>query len=358
MNFKLTEDQKALQDAVRRLVLDESSRQQLRGVIDGKASWDEPLWEKLKAFGSTGMIVPEAYDGSGLTMVELALTAEMLGYAGAAVPFLGHALATVAVIAGGDEAQKARWLPGLASGETLATVALSERNDAWDPCDWRLAPDGAHITGRKINVPHGQLADLFIVGLEGGQLAVVETGGGVSVEPMDGLDLTRPLSAVEFTQAEVTLLANGVEGATRLRDASLVLLAADAFGGAKRILEMARDYSLVRETFGAVLAQRQAVKHQLANMELETEPTRGLYWFSAYTFDKWVERSSHAAALAKAHAAEMFIASARLGTELHGGIGFTWDYDSQIWLKRAMFDFAWGGRPDRLFNRAADLAGW
>jgi acyl-CoA dehydrogenase len=121
---------------------------------------------------------------------------------------------------------------------------------------------------------------------------------------------------------------------------------------------MTRDYALVREAFGAKLAQFQGIKHQLANMALDIEPMRGLYWFAAYAFDHYPERASHAASLAKAHTAEVFLQSARLGTELHGGIGFTWAYDSQIWLKRAMFDFAWGGRPDRLFGRAADLAGW
>jgi acyl-CoA dehydrogenase len=197
------------------------------------------------------------------------------------------------------------------------------------------------------------------VGLAAGGLGLVEARSpGVTLEAMDGLDMTRPLAAVDFDNAEVTLLANGPDGAQRMVDAALVLLAADAFGGSSRILEMTRDYTLLREAFGARLAEFQGVKHQLANLVLEIEPTRGLYWFAAYAFDNWVERSAHAASLAKGHAAEVFLQTARMGTELHGGIGFTWAYDAHIWLKRAMFDFAWGGRPDRLFERAADLAGW
>src|SRR5262249_30684827 len=162
-------------------------------------------------------------------------------------------------------------------------VALSEHNDGWAPSDWSLAPDGNRISGRLINVPNGGIAELIVIGLKGGQLGVVDArSSGVAIEPMDGLDLTRPLSAVVLSNAEVSLLANGPAGAARLWDAALVLLAADAFGGASRILEMTRDYALLRETFGAILATRQAVKHQLADMVLEIEPTRGLYWFAAY----------------------------------------------------------------------------
>jgi acyl-CoA dehydrogenase len=359
MNFKLTEDQKQLQDAVRRIVSGERNHRRLRSVIDGGSAWDEALWRDLCDFGAPGILAPEAHGGAGLTMVEAALVSEVLGYAGAAVPFLGHALAVVALAQSGDEAQKARWLPKLATGEVIGAVAISDGNDTWAPEDWTLEAKGGRLSGRKINVPHGQVAGLIIVGLAGGGLGLVEAGAaGVTVEAMDGLDLTRPLAAIEFDNAEAVILTNGSDGARRMVDAALVLLAADAFGGSCRILDMTRDYALVREAFGARLAQFQGVKHQLANLALEIEPTRGLYWFAAYAFDNWVERSAHAASLAKGHAAEVFLQSARMGTELHGGIGFTWAYDAQIWLKRAMFDHAWGGRPDRLFERAADLAGW
>jgi alkylation response protein AidB-like acyl-CoA dehydrogenase len=359
MNFKLDEDQKQLQDAVRRIVVSERAHQRLRAVIDGKTGWDADLWSDLASFGALGLVVPEEFDGAGLTMVELALVAELLGYAGAATPFLGHVLATIAIVYGGDDDQKARWLPDLASGAKIATVALSDGNDTWEPADWTLAPKDGRISGRKINVPSGTQADLLVVGLDGGRLGVVETArGGVSAQAMDVLDLTRPLAAVTFDGAPVEVLADSAKGAERMTDASRVLLAADAFGGSWRILEMTRDYTQVREAFGARLAQFQGIKHQEANMVLEIEPTRGLYWFAAYAYDHDVPRSSHAACLAKAHAAETFLQSARMGTELHGGIGFTWAYDSHIWLKRSMFDYAWGGRPERLFERAADIEGW
>lgn len=358
MNFRLNEDEQELQNTIARILAADRIQPRVRAVLDGKARWDAETWRELVDFGLTALIVPAEYDGMGMSMVELALCAEELGRSAAAVPFLGHVLATIAIVEGGSDEQKARLLPKLASGEMLGSVALSDANDNWGPQDWTMTPDGTTISGRKRNVPNGDLAGLLVVGLAGGQLGIVEVAaGGVSVEQFEVMDMTRPICSVDFDKAPVELLANGPAGAERLWDAALALLAADAYGGAWRILAMTRDYVQVREAFGAKLAEFQGIKHQLANLVLEVEPTRGLYWFAAYAFARLPEKAAHAASLAKAQTAEVYIQTARLCTELHGGIGFTWEYDSHIWLKRAMFDLAWAGRPQRLFIRAADLAG-
>jgi len=208
-------------------------------------------------------------------------------------------------------------------------------------------------------VPHGAVAGLVVVGLAGGRLGVVETAsGGVAADTFEVIDLTRPICSLDFDGAEIELLDDEPAAATRLWDAALALLSADAFGGCWRILTMTTEYVKVREAFGAKLAEFQAIKHQLANLALEVEPTRGLYWYAAYAFAKEPAKASHVASLAKAQTAEVYIDTTRLCTELHGGIGFTWEYDSHIWLKRAMFNLAWAGRPQRLFLRAADEAGY
>jgi alkylation response protein AidB-like acyl-CoA dehydrogenase len=359
VKFLLDEDQKQLQDGIGRILGTDRIQPRVRAVMDGKKSWDEETWRELVDFGLTGLIVPEENEGMGLTLIELAVCAEELGRSAAAVPFLGHALATIAIIEGGSEEQKARWLPKLASGELIGSVALSDANDTWAPQDWTMTADGGRISGRKRNVPHGEIAQLLVVGLAGGRLGVVETAqGGVSADTFEVIDLTRPICSLDFDNAKVELLADGPDAATRMWDAALALLSADAFGGCWRILNMTTEYVKVREAFGAKLAEFQGIKHQLANLALEVEPTRGLYWFAAYSFAKEPAKASHAASLAKAQTAEVYIETARMCTELHGGIGFTWEYDSHIWLKRAMFNLAWGGRPQRLFIRAADLAGW
>jgi alkylation response protein AidB-like acyl-CoA dehydrogenase len=358
MNFRLNEDQQQLQNAIARILGAEKVHTRLRAVIDGKTAWDKETWQELIEFGLTALIVPEAYEGMDLTMIELAVCAEELSRSGAPVPFLGHALATVALVYGGSEEQKQRLLPKLASGEVVATVAMSDQNRTWGPDEWQMTLSGETISGRKINVPFGDIADLVVVGLEGGQLGVVEDTSAITWESMDGVDTTRPLFAGEFANAKVELLADGPAGAGRMQDAALTLLAADAFAGSDHLLHMTSEYLKMREAFGAKLAEFQGIKHQLANLELNIEPTRGLYWYAAYAFAKLPEKASHAAAIAKAQTAEVFIEAGRACTELHGGIGFTWEYDSHIWLKRAMFDFAWGGTPQSHFVRAADLAGW
>jgi alkylation response protein AidB-like acyl-CoA dehydrogenase len=359
VNFRLNEDQQQLQGTIARILAADRIQPRTRAVINGKQKWDEETWQELLDFGLTGIVVPEENGGMGLSLIELALCAEELGRSAAAVPFLGHVLATIAIIEGGSEAQKARYLPGLASGGVLGSVALTEGNDTWAPEDWQMKVEVGTISGHKRNVPHGEIAQLLVIGLEGGALGVVEVAsGGVSCETFEPLDLTRPICSVDFDKAKVDVLEGDPGAATRVWDAALALLSADAYGGAWKITEMARDYVQMREAFGAILSEFQAIKHQMANVVVEVEPTRGLYWFAAYTFANMPEKATHAASLAKAQTAEMYDKVARMCTELHGGIGFTWDFDSHIWLKRAIFDLAWGGRPQRLFIRAAAQTDW
>ena len=197
------------------------------------------------------------------------------------------------------------------------------------------------------------------MGLAGGGLAIVERETrGVSIEAIDGADRTRRLSRVVFEDAACEILPAGEAAAPRVRDAGLVLLAADAFGGATHCVETAVEYAKTREQFGVTIAHFQALKHQLANMAVEVEPTRGLYWYAAYAFDHLPEEAERSAALAKAHLSDRFMQVARDSVEVHGGIGFTWESDVQIWYKRAMFDRAFLGTPAIHRERAAALAGW
>lgn len=326
--------------------------------IDGDAGFDHQLWAELCAFGLPGIYAPEEYGGSGLEMIDLALAAESLGYFAAPTPFLGHALASMAILRGADEAQKQRWLPALATGKLLGTVALAEAGGGWLPEQWTLPP-GAVLHGQKHHVPHALEADLVVVGLSGGRLAVVEKGApSMRIRRTDGIDRTRTTDLVEFDGTPAVMLAGSEAAARTLVDAGLVLLAADAFGGAMRCVDMAVAYAQTREQFGVAIAQFQALRHQLANMALEAEPGRGLYWYAAHAFDYLPETASHSAALAKAHAVERFLQVARDNIEIHGGVGYTWEYDPHIWLKRAMFDWAWLAPPRQHRARAADLAGW
>jgi alkylation response protein AidB-like acyl-CoA dehydrogenase len=198
-----------------------------------------------------------------------------------------------------------------------------------------------------------------VLGLSGGHFAIVERGArGVSMEDERGADRTRPIAQLSFDAAPAELLAGSPGAAARVRDAALVVLAADAFGAAWRLVRMTVEYAKTRQQFGTPIAQFQAVKHQLADMATRIEPTRGLFWYAAHAWDHLPSESARAAAIAKAHITARASEVAREAVELHGGLGFTWECDVQLWFKRAMFDRTWGGTPEHHLARIAALGDW
>jgi len=358
VNFDLSEEQQLLQETVRGLLDGECPPARVREIFDAEDGFDPLLWKSLVEMGVAGLHLPEDYGGAGLEVLDLAVVAETLGYGATPGPFLGHALAGLAIVLGGSEAQKQAWLPKLATGDALATVALGEPGNAWQPEQWKLA-GGSKISGEKRHVLSARDADLIVVGGAGGDLVLVETaGGGVECEAVDAADRTRRLDHLRFDGAPAEVLENGARAADRVRDAGLVLLAADAFGGAARCVEMCVQYAKTREQFGVTIGHFQGLKHQLSDMAVAVEPMRGLYWYAAHAFDHAPAESERMAAVAKAHITDVFMQVARDSVEAHGGIGFTWECDVQIWFKRAMFDRAYLGNPGVHRERAAQLAGW
>jgi alkylation response protein AidB-like acyl-CoA dehydrogenase len=354
MDFSLTEEQELLQETVRGFVANECPPQTVRAVFDGEHQAVPALWKGLTQIGVAGLVVPEAHGGAGLELLELALVAEELGRGAVPVPFLGHALAALALARGGSAAQQAAWLPRLASGEARATVALAEDDSRWLPAQWSVELANGRVRGRKQLVPEADGAHLFVVGCRGGALARVEAGAGARVTPEPTVDRGRPLAALELDAPAQTL---DVDPAL-LVDAGSVLLAADAFGAAHQLVRATAAYLKTRQQFGQSVAQFQAVKHQLANMAVDVDPTRGLWWYAAHAFDHVPAEASRAAALAKAHITDRAQQVARDAVEAHGGIGFTWESDVHIWFKRVMFDRLWLGAPELHRERFAALQGW
>jgi alkylation response protein AidB-like acyl-CoA dehydrogenase len=356
MDFSLSEEQELLQETVRAFVAKECPPQKVRAIFDGERQEVPALWKGLAEIGIAGLVVPEAQGGAGLELLELALVAEELGRGAVPVPFLGHALATLALARAGSAAQQERWLPRLAAGEARATVALAELGGRWLPEQWSAELSGGRLRGKKEHVPEAAGAELFVVGCRGGGLALVEAGAGVRAQEQPTLDRGRPLASLELDGAAAEPLTAGF--GPRLFDAASVLLAADAFGAAHQLVRTTAAYVTTRRQFGQPLAQFQAVKHQLANMALEVDPTRGLWWYAAHAYDHAPEAASGAAALAKAHIAERAQQVARDAVEAHGGIGFTWESDVHIWFKRVMFDRLWLGAPELHRERFAQIEGW
>jgi alkylation response protein AidB-like acyl-CoA dehydrogenase len=357
MDFGLSEEQDLLQETVRGFVANECPPARLRELFDGDADYDPSVWQGMAEMGLAGLTVPEVYGGAGLELIDLALVAEVLGAAALPSPYLGHALASIALAEAGSDAQKEAWLPRLAAGEALGTIAFGEDGERWAGSQWETRADAGALRGAKSFVTNGGEADLIVVGLAGGGLALVESdASGVKLESVDGVDRTRRFQRLTLDGAAGEVLEGA--GAGRVRDAGLVLLAADAFGGAWRLVEMASEYAKTREQFGQPIAHFQTIKHKLADMALSVEPARGLFWYAAHAFDHLHEESERAAAHAKSHLTERFMQVARDAVELHGGIGFTWECDVQFYFKRAMFDRAFLGTPDRHLERAAELASW
>jgi alkylation response protein AidB-like acyl-CoA dehydrogenase len=313
----------------------------------------------MAEMGLAGLMVPEDYGGAGMELLELALVAEELGSGVLPGPFLGHSLAALAIVLAGSEAQKRLWLPRLATGDAIGTYAVAEEGSRWEPSQWRVEQNGAEITGDKLYVPHADIAHLIVVGCAGGGLALVEReADGVSVENMHGIDRTRPIFKVVFDAAHGSVLESGQAVSSRVRDAALVLLAADSFGLASNLIRMSVDYAKTREQFGSIIGQFQSVKHQLARLATDIEPTRALVWYAAHAFDHLPDDAERAAALANSHLTDRAMHTARESVELHGGLGFTWECDVQIWYKRAMFNRSAFGTPDTLRSRVATLGDW
>lgn len=335
MRFHLSPEQVAIQDAVRGTLADCWGMERLHAFADGADDFDPVSWQALMALGLGGLALPEDQGGAGLGLLEAALVWEVAGAAAAPGPLIGQILTAIAVANCANPATRAL-LPGIASGETVATLAL----------DSEL-------------VQCARAAELFLADDGAGGLHLIEAGDGVQIETVTATDRSRPVSRVAFGTVEAhPLFAPGDPMVERLRDAALVLIAADALGGAQHCTELSVEYAKTREQFGQPIARFQALKHQLAHMALEVEPARALVWYAAYAWDAGLPDASRAAAQAKAHLCEVYTRTTRAAIAAHGGIGYTWEYGLGYWFRRAVHNRAWLGSPAVHRARAAELAGW
>jgi len=358
MHFGLSEEQEFLQETVRSYADGECPADKLRQLFDEATGFDGTLWSGLAEIGIAGLAVSEECGGAGMEWLDLALVVEIIGSAGLPVPLLGHALACRAIALGGSEEQKAKWLPSLAAGETIGAIAFCEDGDLWDPEDWTTSFADGQLSGRKKHATDVNEASLFVVGVAGGGLAVVEANAsGVKVEPVSSIDHTRQVGDLVLDNAPAEAL-EGAEVARQVRDAGILLLAADAFGAAQKLVEITTEYAKTRQQFGQEIAQFQSVKHQLAEMSTQLECARGMFWYAAHAVDHLPDEAMRQTALAKAHITEIAAWIGREAVELHGGLGFTWECDVHIHMKRIMFDRSYFGTPELQRRRVATQEGW
>lgn len=339
MRFELSEEQELLRDQVRALLEKRATPALLRRLIEEDAGWDEALWRETANLGLLGAAIPEANGGVGLGALDLCVIAEEMGRFVAPIPFLSSiCLAAEAIVLAGSEAQKAAWLPKLASGEMIGCFALTEGDGAPNDRSFGCKVAQGKLSGVKSPVPDAEIAHVCVVAVQGGGLALVPMRqAGVVSEPLKGFDQLRRHARVRFDGATAELL-NG-EGAAsalqRLLDRAAVYEAFEQIGGAESALYMARDYALQRYIFGRQLASYQAVKHNLANILVSIELARSNALYAAGAIDDDLADAAAAAATARLGATQAYETAARENLQTHGGIGFTWEANCHFHYRRA-----------------------
>ena len=352
MNLGVSAEQRELRDSVRRFLADRAPMSRVRELMETPDGTDRQVWQQAGAqLGLQGIAIPEQYGGAGFTLAEQAIVLEELGAALYGGPYLASAvLAATALLSASDEAARRELLPGIASGQTVATLAFTEDDGSWDPEAIRLAatrgegsPDSPWmLDGHKSFVLDGHTADLILVVAAAGpglSLFAVDPGAvGLDRRVLPTLDQTRKLARLEFDAVPGRLIgapgeAGGVLG--RTLDVAAIALAAEQLGGAQRALDMAVGYAKTRHQFGRPIGSFQAIKHRCADLLLEVESLRSAVAYAAAAVAENSAEVPVVAALAKAYASDVYFHVAAENIQIHGGIGFTWEHDAHLYFKRA-----------------------
>ncbi|HUN44055.1 MAG TPA: acyl-CoA dehydrogenase family protein [Acetobacteraceae bacterium] len=343
MNFDFSDDSKLLREQAQRFLREQCTPKAVRHVLDGHAPYSAELWRAMADMGWLGAAIPQRYDGAGLGHEVLCVLAEELGRVLAPVPFISTAcLAAEAILAAGTEEQKRECLPKMIRGELIATFALAE--GAGEPREstvrTRLA-DG-RITGSKWPVPDGGIAQLAVVAARdasGVSLALVDlTAPGVTRTPLATVDPSCDHAKIGFDNAPATLLGASGQGwdiVRRLLDRAAILTAFAQVGGAAASLDMATAYAKERFAFGRPIGSFQAIKHKLADVYVATELARSNAYYGAWALSADAAELPLAAATARVSASDAFFLAAKENIQVHGGVGFTWDYDCHLFYRRA-----------------------
>jgi alkylation response protein AidB-like acyl-CoA dehydrogenase len=344
MDFDFSDDQKFLKNEARKFLDGRCPVSVVRGVLDDPAkAYDEGLWKAVAEQGWIGAAIPEEHGGLGLGRLELCVIAEELGRSLAPIPFSSTVyFVAEALMLAGSEAQKAKWLPKIAAGEAIGCFATVERPGALTEAQVQARVEGGKLSGVKLPVTDGDIADLAIVlAREAGQtgLYLVDlNAAGVTREILQTLDPTRSAAKLSFSGAGAERLGEAGEGLAlteTVLNRAAVLLAFEQVGGADRALEMAKAYALERYAFGRPIGSYQAIKHKLADMYIKTELARSNAYYGAWALDTGAAELPVAAAAARVAACEAYWYAAKENIQTHGGMGFTWQLDCHLFYRRA-----------------------
>jgi acyl-CoA dehydrogenase len=355
--FSPTDEQAALRSAVADLMAKYSTEARVRALMATETGFDPAVWQELAGMGLLGLLIPEQHGGSGAGLVEVGIVAEEMGRALLVSPFLSTAVAVPSLLAeAGDAGENAAVLPRIAAGDLVATIAYAEDGSARLPAKITTSAvadgDTWQVTGDKYFVVDGQAAGLLYVlasTAAGPAVLAVEDGApGLQVTPLTTVDQTRKQSRARLADTPARLVGKpgaGVEAFTAALDSSAVALIGEQAGGARRAMEMARDYAMTRYQFGRAIGSFQAVKHMCADMLLEAESAVSAARFVAGAFAGESRTRLADLALAQAYCSEAFVFVAAANIQVHGGIGFTWEHPAHLYLRRARSDAQLLGDP-------------
>jgi alkylation response protein AidB-like acyl-CoA dehydrogenase len=346
MNFEFSEEQLLLREQARKFLAERSAPARVRRVLESEAPYDPELWKGMVELAWPGTAIPEEYGGAGYGYLELCVIAEELGRSLAPTPFASSVyLATEAILLAGTDEQKRRWLPRLAAGDAIGCFALAEGPGALSSgSSLRTRADGSRISGTKVPVADGDVADFAVVVARGGSdgapsLFLVDLhGAGVARTRVATIDPTRSHATFVLESAESERLGRpggGAELIERLLDRAAVLFAFEQVGGAQASLDMAREYALGRFAFGRPIASFQAIKHKLVDVYVALELARSNAYYGAWALSTAAPELSVAAAAARISATEAFFLAAKENIQTHGGMGFTWEFDCHMYYRRA-----------------------
>jgi alkylation response protein AidB-like acyl-CoA dehydrogenase len=353
MNLDFSEDQKLLQKTARDFLAERSPLQVDRDVLEKGTHWNAELWKAAAEMGWQGAVIPEEYGGAGFGYLELVLIAQELGRALAPIPFGSSVyLATEAILLAGSDTQRKKWLSALANGSAVGTLAFAEAPGFPSQASLKTTLAGGKLSGTKIAVPDGNVATFAVVAARsnaGVSLALVDLAGpGVTRKATESIDPTRASAQISFKDAPAELLGDegrGWELLERVLDRAAVIQAFEQLGGAERAFEITRDFTMGRYAFGRPIASFQALKHRMADLYVLIELAKSNCYWAAWALSEDNPELAIAAPAARVSATEAFDTNAVEMVQMHGGVGFTWEYDCHLFYRRAKHQAVALGSP-------------
>jgi alkylation response protein AidB-like acyl-CoA dehydrogenase len=364
VNFAFSEEQEELRRTVRQFLEAKSPETEVRRLMETTEGYDPAVWKQMgQELGLQSLAIPEEYGGQGFSFIELGIVLEEMGRVLLCAPYFSSVvLAANAILNVGTDDQKKTLLPGIASGDTIATLAFTEPSGKWDPSGITMEATegeggGFTLSGEKMFVLDGFTADLIVVaartagtsGADGISFFTVRgDADGLTRTALSTMDMTRKQAKLEFNNVAAEPLGSTVDGFaafSKTLDQAAVALSNEMMGGAQKVLEMSVEYAKVRVQFGRPIGSFQAIKHKCADMLLEVESGKSAAYYASWAAAEDNEELPVVAALSKAYCSEAYFHATAENIQIHGGIGFTWEHPAHLYFKRAKSSEIYLGDP-------------